>query len=217
MTSRGMIGGSLGALLLGCMIAPGEAWAGQSKGPTLVSDRARDAYVLSRGGHWSSTNGSLEGLRAVQRRFSGEFLWVRRAGKEYLIRDPRTLEEAQSLFAPLRGLDPERTALESRQSRLESKQTALDREQEGLERELDRLTDDSEQSDQERARQDLEGRQRELETRMRALEEKERELDSMERSIDERENALEKKAEAELWRLIDGSIARGVARPVGRS
>jgi len=214
MTSRRLVGGSFGALLLGCMMAPAAA-AGQSKGTVLVSDCAGDAYVLARGGHWSSTNESLEALRAVQRRFSGEFLWVRRAGKEFLIRDRRTLDEAQSLFAPLRGLDPERAALEPRQSRLGSKQAALDREQEKLERELDRLADDSESSGEESARKGLERRQRELEARMRALEGEERELDAVEHSIEEREDELERKAEAELWRLIDRSIASGLARPVG--
>lgn len=214
MASWRLVGGSFGALLLGCMMAPAAA-PGQSQETVLVFDRARDAYVLSREGHWSSTNESLEGLRAVQRRFPGEFLWVRRFGKEFLIRDPRTLEEAQSLFAPLRGLEPERAALKPRQSRLESKQAALDREQEKLERELDRLADDSESSGEESARKGLEHRQRELETRMRALEGEQRELDAVEHSIDEREDDLEKKAEAELWRLIDRSIAGAVARPVG--
>ena len=217
MASRRMVGGSVTALLLGCLMAPVGAAGGQSKETILVSDRAGDAYVLSRGGHWSSTNESLEALRAVQRRFSGEFLWVRRAGKEYLIRDHRTLEEAQSLFAPLRELDPERAALRPRQSRLESEQTKLDREQEKLERELDRLTDDSEARGEEATRGRLERRQRELESKMRALEGEERELDAVERSIDEREDDLERKAEAELWRLIDRALARGLGRPAERS
>ena len=56
-------------------------------------------------------------------------------------------------------------------------------------------------------------RQRDLEPRLRALETKERELDAVEREIDEREDAFEKKIEAKLWRLIDESIVRGVARP----
>ncbi|MGH9315534.1 MAG: hypothetical protein ACRD1P_00260 [Thermoanaerobaculia bacterium] len=217
MASRRMVGGSVTALLLGCLMAPVDAAGGQSQETILVSDRAGDAYVLSRGGHWSSTNESLEALRGVQRRFSGEFLWVRRAGKEYLIRDRRIIDEAQSLFAPLRRLDPERAALEPRQSRLESEQAALDREQEKLERELDRLTDDPEARDEESARRRLERRQRELESKMHALEQEERELGAVERSIDEREDALEKKAEGELWGLIDRALARGLGRPAERS
>lgn len=63
------------------------------------------------------------------------------------------------------------------------------------------------------ARRSLERRQRDLEPRLRALEARDRELGAVERSIDEREDALEKKIEARLWRLIDESIARGVARP----
>ncbi|HSS44166.1 MAG TPA: hypothetical protein VLO07_02405 [Thermoanaerobaculia bacterium] len=214
MASRRMVGGSVAALLLGCLMAPVDASAGQSEEAILVSDRAGDAYVLSRGGHWSSTNESLEALRGVQRRFSGEFLWVRRAGKQYLIRDRRTLDEAQTLFAPLRRLDPERAALRPRQARLERQQAAMDREQEKLERELDGLADDPEARDQGPARRRLERRQRELETRMHALEQEERELEAVERSIDEREDDLEKRAEAELWLLIDRSISSADARPI---
>jgi DNA repair exonuclease SbcCD ATPase subunit len=202
---------SIAALVLGFPMRT-AAGAPQERGRTFRSDRAQDAYVLSRGNHGSTTtSGTLEDLEKARRRLSGEFLWVRRFGKEYVIRDRQTLEEAYRLFAPIRSLDPERAAVALRQSRIEAEQTALEREEERLERESERLGEDPDPPD-ETARRRLERRRRELEPRMRALEEREREAEELERSIDRREEELEAKAEAELWKRIDAAIARGLAR-----
>lgn len=202
---------SIAALVLGCPTM--TAGAPQERTRTFRSDRAEDAYVLSRGNHESTTNGTLEDLENARRRLSGEFLWVRRSGREYVIRDRQTLEEAYRLFAPIRSLDPERAALALRQSRLEAEQSTLEREEERLERESERLGEDASPRD-EAARRRLERRRRELKPRMRALEEREREVEELERSIDRREEELEAKAEAELWKRIDAAIGRGLARGV---
>ena len=213
MASGKTVGLSLGALVLGWMTLPAALFAGSGE-PRSVSSRAADAYVLARGEHWSNSNASLEVVLAIQRRFSGDFLWVRRAGKEFLIRDSRIIDEAQAFWAPLRKLDPERSELELRQSRLESDEADLDREQEEIEGELERLSEDSDRRGDETARSNLERRRREVETRLRAVEGRDRELEAVERSIEQREAALEERAERELWRLIDTAIIHGEARPV---
>jgi chromosome segregation ATPase len=216
MLSRSLAAASLGALLIGSMAAPTRAAANPPK--TSRASKADDTYVISRGDHWVSTNASLEVVRAIQRRFSGTLLWIRRGGKEYLIRDRAILDEAQSLFAPLKALEPEQAALQERQAPLQSEEAALDREQEKLERELEKLEDDSEVGDEDMnaARRDIQVRQAELESRMRALEDQERELEAVERSLDEREEDLERRAEEELWGVIDRAIARGLARSLDR-
>ncbi len=174
-----------------------------------------DSYILSRGDHWSISSGSLEALRATRRRFSGDFLWAMRGGREVLIRDPNTLAEATAAFSPMRELEPEQRALEGKQRDLESRQSDLDSEQEDVDRELDRLSDD--ESDEvaapgsEETRRDLERRLRDLESRARALEGEDRELEAQERAIDERTDALEKQAEAKLWALVDRAVADGRA------
>lgn len=196
---------SLGMLLLAATMAPAAA-----AGPKGEDD----AYTISLHGRYVSTNVSLEAIRSVQKTFSGDFLWARRAGKEYLIRDRGILGEAHALFAPLRALEPEEAELERRQSRLEIQQETLNREQEELERELDRLTDDSESQPREAHRRRLERRQRELESRGRDLEDRESELEVVQRSLDRREDELEEKAERELWRLLDGALARGLAKRI---
>ena len=89
-------------------------WVRAASAATLtVSDdvpapcgRAGDAYVVARGARWISTNVSVETVRTVQKRLSGDFLWARCAGKEYLVRDARPIEQAEALFAPIRKLEP---------------------------------------------------------------------------------------------------------------
>lgn len=209
--ARGRLALSFGALLLFCLT---QTASGLPRRPsTELSSSGPDAYILSQGENSFSTNLSLEALGAARARLSGDFMWIRRGGKIYQIRDAKTLREAQALFAPLRQLDPEHEALARRQSLLNEEQEALDREQEKIEQELDRLTEEEKNPERAAARQANERRRRDLEAKVRALESKERELDQIERSIDAREDALEKRAEEKLWRLIDESITRGIARP----
>ena len=199
------------------------AWS--SKPRIIISDETRkkmvalpnaDAYVLSREQSFFSTNASVEDVEALIRSFAGDFLWVRRAGKEFVIRDTRTLEEAQRLFDPLRQLDPEREALRRRQERLGSDQAALDRDEEKLERELEARNEGGEIRGSAAARTDLERRRTELKSRMRALEARDRELEAAETSLEARSDALEEKAETALWSLIDRALTKGLGRALGR-
>src|SRR6266511_442600 len=53
----------------------------------LAGGRGRDSYLLTRGEHGLSTNLSVEEFVELHEMFSGEFLWVRRGGRRFLIRD----------------------------------------------------------------------------------------------------------------------------------
>jgi bla regulator protein blaR1 len=172
-----------------------------------------DAYVLSLQKSFWSTNTSLEMLQGLRKRFTGDFLWVRRGSKAFLVRDPETLRQVRTLFDPLRTLEPDRAALERLRSPLESREKALDREQEALDREADRLSD-RKKDRVAGAREDLDRRRGVLEERMRALEKEQEQFEALETSLEEKQEALEKHAEEELWLLVDSSIARGLAKPI---
>lgn len=213
MSSARILGPTIAGLLV--LAAAAEASpSGQARRPK----DCRDSYVLSRGDHWSISGGSLDDLRSTRRRFSGDFLWATRGGREVLIRDPRTLEDVMAAFAPMRETEPEQRALEGKQRNLESRLHDVESEQEDVDRELDRLNDDESDEvaapDSDGARRDLERRRRDLESRARVLEHEERELDAQERAIDERTDALEKEAEAKLWSIVDRAIADGRAESV---
>jgi hypothetical protein len=205
-----------GAILFaGFAAAAMASGAGSSKAATLHSWRDQDAYVLSMGRRFTCTNTSLEEMQSLRRRFSGDFLWVRRAKTTYLFRDPDTLRQARAAFDPLRALDPDRETIHRLRAPIESRQAALDREQENLDREADRFADDEEEQDQRPADRDgFDRRRRALEERLRALEREERHVDALEEELDQKEEALENRAESELWRLIDAAIARGLARRI---
>lgn len=200
----------LGLILL--LLCVSGAFAGierSAHGAVLAGGRGRDAYVLTRGELGMSTNLSIEDFVDLRKKFSGEFLWVLRRGKRFLIRDRAVLGQAQALFEPLRTLEPEQKALQARQRDLANEESSLEREQEEIDRQSEELEDDHGESAT-AARRDLQRQQDDLRPRMRRLEAKERELETIERSLDEREDVLEKKAEEQLWRLIDATLARGV-------
>ena len=225
-TRRISIGGSIAVSLLLALSAARAADAGEAR-PRVARVWVRghsDAYVLARGGHFMSSDASIEEIEALGSKWSptGDFLWVRRGGREFLIRDARTMEESQRLFQPLKQLEPEQEALRRRRREIDSEERALEREQEDIEEEIQALEDRDEDDDSDRpvvasARPDLDRRHREVEEKMRALEDRERELDAAENELDRRSDALEEKAEAGLWRLIDGALGKGLGRPAAGS
>jgi hypothetical protein len=105
---RAALAAGLGLGLLLCVCGASPAGERRGQGGALADGRVRDAYLLTRGEDGLSTDLSLEDFVSLRERFSGEFLWVRRGGKRFLIRDQAVLGQAQALFEPLRTLDPER-------------------------------------------------------------------------------------------------------------
>jgi hypothetical protein len=214
MTSGRMLGPALGALLA-LSVAP-PARAGES-----ARARTTDAYVLSRGDHFSIASSTMEELKAARRRYPGDFLWARRAGREYLSQDANLLAEAIACFDTLEETASPRREVEERREELESEQRALEAEQESLDRDADAAADaEAEEADSESAAvsedadRERETRRRDLESRARDLEARDREIDGAEQRIDRRDDELERAAEARLWRLIDRAIADGSAQPV---
>ena len=153
----------------------------------MGSSRGRDAYVISGGDNNTyKSDSSLDELLAVRKVLTGRYMWVRRDGREYVIRDEATLERIETFFEPLKALRPE--------------QKAASREEARLDREVDRLEDDDHLS-----RAD---RQRLVELRQQLRDASERE-----RELDEKEEALERNAERALWAEVDSAIRAGRVKP----
>ena len=192
--------------------------AGHEPG-TARKNRDRDSYVFMHGNQWMSTNIDLSEMRQLRRVGSGDLLWFRRGGKEYVIQDKVLLQEAKGLFAPLRALDPEREEIHQRERALDRQEEELDREEEAIDEIRDRLSDvDDDEGETPRLvsdeeLRDLERRSRELEDRKRPLREEQRKIEELERAFDRKEDELEKKAETALWKLIDRAISSGMAQP----
>jgi hypothetical protein len=151
----------------------------------MVANAAgRDSYVLHFGGNRDSTtlSGSLD----------GDYLWVRRAGRTYVITDRARLAEVWDYFAPQRRLSPQQKEVAEETRKLEQESDALEDAQE-----------DRELTSAER-------------TRLEDLHARERELGRREQALDDREEELERIAEKKLWQLVDRSIREGAARSVTR-
>lgn len=189
-TGRLLVGAFLGLSAAGAALAAPSS----GRGP-------RDTYVLNRGSS-SSVSGTLEDLGTLRSRYPGDFLWFRRTGTAYVIRDPRLLEDAAAFFEPLRALEPEQSALARREAALDREDEKNDREEEAIEAE-----------DEARPSPELDRRRRALDDRRRDLSRRQRELAKEERALDRRENALEETAERGLWKLLDQAVTSGAARP----
>ena len=145
-----------------------------------------DAYVFRDGDtQVSFTSGtSIDTIREIQEKVDGDYLWIRREGQDYLLRDAILLDRVRALFEPQRSLSPQ--------------QDAVGREQAALDREEDALDDES-NDDATRAR-------------LAAIHSKQELVSRREAELDRREEELERQAERALWPLVDDAIRQGIAK-----
>ena len=177
---------------------------------------ADDAYILALGDQWMSGDMDLDDLVRMRNHLAGDFLWFRRNGKAYRVTDTATIGKADALFGPVRTLEPEFDDLRRKEERLDDRESELDREEEFIEQDIEDLDADLEAGMpiDRSSRENLESRQDAVRARMHDLEREQRALEAVERDLDAREEKLENEAEKKLWRLIDETIASGMARPV---
>ncbi|HJW96113.1 MAG TPA: hypothetical protein VJ901_21070 [Thermoanaerobaculia bacterium] len=153
----------------------------------MGSSARRDAYIISSGDNNTyQAASSLDELQSVRKRVTGRYIWVRRDGREYVIRDEATMARVKTLFAPLSALHPE--------------QKAISREEVRLDREADRLSDKEHLTSAERQR-------------LRDLREQLRDVERREKALDDKEEALERDLERTFWDEMDSAIRGGVAKP----
>ncbi len=156
----------------------------------LAASSRRDAYIISIRGNTTISGANVEQLVAMQKRLNGgRYVWVRRAGREYLITDDTTVSRTQALFADEMALAPE--------------QEAVSREESRLDHEADRLEDKDALTPAE------EKRLEELRLQLRAVAKREKQLD-------QKQEALEREAERGLWLLVDEAVRAGIAKPLAR-
>jgi hypothetical protein len=159
---------------------------------TTVAATARDSYVLHFGGNRNTmVSGSLQDFLAIRGQLDGDYLWVRRGGRTYVITDRGRLAEVWDYFAAQRALRPE--------------QKDVERQTRKLERESDALED---------AGDDGHRLTRAEQARLEELHAQEKELARREQALDDREEELERIAERKLWQFVDRSIDNGSARAI---
>ena len=136
--------------------------------------------------------------------YRGDFLWFKKDGHAYLIRDAATLERIEAPFERARAYKPEA-------KRIKWEMRSLERRESQLDREIDRLTDRDEGPRLTGAEED---HLRDLRREMESVRSQMRPLERQEEEIDRKRDELEAQAEREMVPILDDAIRSGVATVV---
>lgn len=162
------------------------------------------SYVYNAGSrsHMRS-NGSIDEVVRIAKRWSGAFLWARVDGRAYLIRDAGVLDAARRAFARLDRLE---LRLEEAKRRLRP----FERHVESIEQRADGLSDsldDKGLSEAERER--IQARLQKLEEERRSAKAKAYEAETALEELERQQEEQERIAEKELERIIVDAIRAG--------
>ncbi len=174
-----------------------------------LSGADKMSYIFKRGDttYMVTGNINIRNIGKLTGRFSGNYLWAKIAGREYLIRDQAVLAEAGRAFVQVEANQEKYHALEKKMRPVERRHDALEEQHDDL---TDSLSDHPERYTAAEER-DMERRIREIEAQMRPLEAELRVLEQQEEVLDDKQEQLEEVAEKELRKIIERAIARGAA------
>ncbi len=180
----------------------------------LAADGRVTSYVFVRGHTQIMGNVNLDRALNIRDSVGDHSLWFRMDGKAYVVRDAKTLDEIDELFAAARALEPEYESLRQKRQPLEDRERELDREVDPIEERIDEISDDENATVSERdERGRLEDRLHELEREVRDVERRSRVFDETERELDRKQDELEKKAERAMEPVLERAIRSGIAKP----
>jgi hypothetical protein len=102
---------------------------------TITAEKNVDAsYVIVSGDSISMSGSSQDAERAkrLKSRMHGDYIWFRRGGREYVIDDPKIVEEAKKLFYPQEELGRVQAGLGAQQAKLGEVEAELGKLQAGV-------------------------------------------------------------------------------------
>jgi bla regulator protein BlaR1 len=184
-----------------------------------------DSYVLLYGDSDSATMSGSTGDLQKARRLRGDskdgILWFQRDGKEYVVRDPSLLKQAQALYKPVAELGARQGELGGRQGALGGKQGALGARQGALGAELGAIAarrahrgDDADDRDLERREKEIDRKMEDLNRQMEDLGRQQEALGKQQEELGRQQEALSAKADKEFHELMDRAIRSGAAQEV---
>jgi beta-lactamase regulating signal transducer with metallopeptidase domain len=216
----------------------------------MSGEREGHQFVISSGNTYISVSGDSESygtdhpsefVEFLQEKISGDFIWFRRDGKSYLIRDPATIKRAKEFFAAVQELDKKQEELGKQQEALGEKQEALGKEQEEVHVQIPDMTEDLHKLEAELKKLGASGTQEdlgriqgeigELQSKLGDLQsvagdeqgkmgEKQGELGEQQGKLGELQGELGrqqeqvfKNASRQMKSLIDDAVAHGLAKP----
>jgi beta-lactamase regulating signal transducer with metallopeptidase domain len=123
-------------------------------GSTVIvrnEDSDSQQFVISSGNFYASVSGDSESygtnhpsefVEFLQEKIPGDFVWFRRDGKSYVIRDQAAIKRAKDFFAGVDALDKKQEELGRQQEALGRQQEALGKKQEGIRIQIPDMTED---------------------------------------------------------------------------
>jgi beta-lactamase regulating signal transducer with metallopeptidase domain len=216
----------------------------------MSGDREGHQFVISSGNTYISVSGDSESygtdhpsefVEFLQEKISGDFIWFRRDGKSYLIRDPATIKRAKDFFAAVQELDRKQEELGKQQEALGEKQEALGKQQEEVHVQIPDMTEDLHKLEAELKKLGASGTQEdlgriqseigELQSKLGdlqsvagdeqgkmgekqgALGEQQGKLGELQGELGRQQEQVFKNASRQMKSLIDDAVAHGLAKP----
>ncbi|HEV2387460.1 MAG TPA: M56 family metallopeptidase [Candidatus Acidoferrales bacterium] len=203
-------------------------------------------YAVVSGAGSITECGSYEDIQHVRRlrsQISGGFVWFRKDGRSYIIRDPATVKAAVEAFAPQQALAQQQAELGRQQAALGGRQAALGMQQAGVRINIDlpdltavmkRVEEQLRMLDSSATQQALSQMQAqlgEMQSRMGALQaeagkqeadlgrqqaalgEQQAKLGHQQAALGEQQAALARQAAARVRQLLEQALAKGLAKP----
>ena len=177
----------------------------------------------------------LDHLSSLRRQSNADFIWFRRNGKAYIIRDAATVQQAKAIWAPEEALGKQQEELGRQQEALGAQQEELGRQMEQVRVEVPDLTADIQklqaQLDQlhmhggtqeelaslQGALGELQGKLGEIQgkagERQGAIGAKQGELGARQGKLGEQQGRLAEEASRKMKGLLDNALAKGLAQP----
>jgi beta-lactamase regulating signal transducer with metallopeptidase domain len=216
----------------------------------MSGDRDGHQFVISSGNTYISVSGDSESygtdhpsefVEFLQEKISGDFIWFRRDGKSYVIRDAATIKRAKDFFAAVQELDKKQEELGKQQEALGEKQEVLGKEQEEVHVQIPDMTEDLHKLEAELKKLGASGTQEdlgriqeaigELQSKLGdlqsvageeqgkmgekqgALGEEQGKLGEMQGELGRQQEEVFKNGSRQMKALIDDAVARGLAKP----
>lgn len=167
-------------------------------------------YIYKSGSttHMRSSD-NIEKMVKLSKRWSGDFIWLRKDGQQWLIRDAAVLATVRAAFAGMHALEPRLRAAEERRHPYEHKMEAV-------EKRMDRISDQLGDDDTLTAatRRSLETRLRALEVEFESIERDARGIEREAEALEDEMERLEEIAERKFEQLVLRAVAQGRAERV---
>jgi beta-lactamase regulating signal transducer with metallopeptidase domain len=198
------------------------------------------AIVSGKSLFMSGSQGDRDEVEALRRKIKGDFIWFRHDAKSYVIRDPATVQEAALFFMTEQNLATEQAVLGRQQAALGKEQAAVGQRTRstpvqvpsdlvaqleelearikelginGDQRQLDRLQEQLGHLQGELAQVQAEVARRGIGEEMRILARQQETVGREQGRLGREQARMARQASRKMRRLIDRSLARGLAKP----